>query len=29
LLMAMTGRGMALGELDGPGVPILGRRLTV
>jgi uncharacterized protein (TIGR03083 family) len=29
LLMAMTGRVMALGELDGTGVPILGRRLTV
>jgi uncharacterized protein (TIGR03083 family) len=29
LVMAMTGRVMALGELDGPGVPILGRRLTV
>ena len=29
LLMAMTGRVMALGELDGPGVPVLGSRLTV
>jgi uncharacterized protein (TIGR03083 family) len=28
LVMAMTGRAVALGELDGPGVPILRNRLT-
>jgi uncharacterized protein (TIGR03083 family) len=28
LMMAMTGRAVALGELDGPGVPILRNRLT-
>jgi len=28
LMMAMTGRAVALGELDGPGGPILGNRLT-
>lgn len=28
LVMAMTGRVVVLGELDGPGVPILGGRLT-
>jgi uncharacterized protein (TIGR03083 family) len=27
LMMAITGRTVALGELDGPGVPVLGRRL--
>jgi uncharacterized protein (TIGR03083 family) len=26
LMMAITGRTVALGELDGPGVPVLGRR---
>jgi hypothetical protein len=28
LMMAMTGRAVALGELDGPGVSILRSRLT-
>jgi uncharacterized protein (TIGR03083 family) len=28
LMMAMTGRAVALGELDGPGVPILRNRLV-
>ena len=28
LLMAMAGRGVALGELSGPGLPVLARRVV-